>query len=123
MSRAAVQAREALVVSTTLTAKYFRALGDPTRLRILELLMEAPSTVTELVDALRLPQSRVSNHLACLRWCGFVESVAEGRWTRYSVASQKLRQVIRLGRVLVASHAERVAACTIIEQGTARDLR
>ena len=114
MPKSLAKAREAQTLSTDLTAKYFRALGDPTRLRILDLLLTQSLTVSQIVEHLRLPQSRVSNHLACLRWCGFVTSVPEGRWIRYSIAGAKLRTVIRLGRELVASHAERVAACTII---------
>ena len=53
-------------------AKYFRGFGDPTRLRILDLLRKEERSVGELVAALRQPQPKVSNHLACLRWCGFV---------------------------------------------------
>src|SRR5207245_4457556 len=54
-----------------LVAKYFRGLGDPTRVRILELLRdEGELSVGELVERLGQPQPKVSNHLACLRWCG-----------------------------------------------------
>ena len=56
-------------VATDLVAKYFRGLGDPIRLRILELLRsEGELSVGELVARLELPQPKVSNHLACLRW-------------------------------------------------------
>jgi ArsR family transcriptional regulator len=49
-------------------AKYFRGLGDPIRLRILELLRtDGELSVGELVRRLDLPQPQVSNHLACLR--------------------------------------------------------
>src|SRR5206468_877627 len=57
---------------TDVLAKYFRGFGDPTRLRILGLLRKEERSVGELVKALRQPQPKVSNHLACLRWCGFV---------------------------------------------------
>jgi DNA-binding transcriptional ArsR family regulator len=70
-------------LETDLVAKYFRGLGDPIRLRILELLQsEGELTVGALVRRLGLPQPRVSNHLACLRWCGFVEARREGRYFR-----------------------------------------
>jgi ArsR family transcriptional regulator, cadmium/lead-responsive transcriptional repressor len=53
---------------TELVAKYFRGLGDPIRLRILELLRtDGELSVGELVRRLDLPQPQVSNHLACLR--------------------------------------------------------
>ncbi len=57
-------------VQVELTAKLFRGLGDPNRLQILECLVEKERNVGELVDLLGAPQGRVSNHLACLRWCG-----------------------------------------------------
>ena len=49
------------------SARLFRVLGNPTRLGILELLLDRPRTVTELIDRLGSSPSRVSNHLACLR--------------------------------------------------------
>lgn len=57
-------------------SRYFRVLGDPTRLRIIEALLERERTVSELVDHLGAPQSRVSYHLACRRWCR-VSSILE----------------------------------------------
>ena len=62
-----------------IVAKYFRGFGDPTRVRILELLAAGERSVGEIVEALGLPQPKVSNHLACLRWCGFVEGRREHR--------------------------------------------
>jgi DNA-binding transcriptional ArsR family regulator len=69
---------------TDLVAKYFRALGDPTRLRILALLgAEGELSAGELTRRLGLAQPKVSNHLACLRWCGFVEARREHRVVHY----------------------------------------
>ena len=104
----------ARILSTELSAKYFRALGDATRLRILDVLLDGPLTVSDLVDVLRCPQSRVSNHLACLRWCGFVTSEPDGRWMTYAVTDPRVKKVITLVRELVAHNAEHVAACTRI---------
>ena len=113
-----LRASQDSAVSTQLTAKCFRALGDPTRLRILELLSAGSLTVTELVNIVRCPQSRVSNHLACLRWCGFVSSENRGRWVSYSVTDPNIEKIIALGRNLVAMNADRVAQCTRIEAET-----
>lgn len=66
-------------VASDIVAKYFRGFGEPTRLRILELLAEGERSVGELVEATGEPQPKVSNHLGCLRWCGFVESRREHR--------------------------------------------
>lgn len=113
--RSALERQPEGAVSTELTAKYFRALGDATRLRILELLIERPRTVTELTRELQCPQSRISNHLTCLRWCGFVTSQSEGKWTHYEIVDEKVRKIVALGRHLVATNAELIAACTRID--------
>ena len=52
-------------------------LGDRTRLRIVELLSDGERSVGELARLLGEPQPKVSNHLACLRWCGFVTTHRE----------------------------------------------
>ena len=97
-------------------AKYFRGLGDPTRLRILQLLESAGElSVGELVDRLELPQSKVSNHLACLRWCGFVHTRREHPAVYYRVADPRVTELLALGRALLADNAEHVAACRRID--------
>lgn len=102
---------------TELVAKYFRALGDPTRLRILELLAEAELSVGEIVDRLDLPQPKVSNHLACLRWCGFVASRREHRVVHYRLADERVVRAIELARSLLADSSDRIAACDRIDGG------
>jgi DNA-binding transcriptional ArsR family regulator len=94
-----------------LVAKYFRTLGDPTRLRILELVNEQERSVGEIVETLDLQQSKVSNHLACLRWCGFVTTRREHRTVYYRVADPRVAGLIATGRALLADNAEHVAAC------------
>lgn len=97
-------------------AKYFRGLGDPIRLRILELLRnERELSVGELVDRLELPQPKVSNHLACLRWCGFVEARREGRTVYNRIADARVATMLELAHSLLADNAEHVAACCQIE--------
>ena len=98
-------------------AKYFRGLGDPIRLRILELLRhEGELSVGELVDRLALPQPKVSNHLACLRWCGFVEARREGRTVFNRIADVRVESMLGLAHSLLADNAEHVAACCRIEE-------
>jgi DNA-binding transcriptional ArsR family regulator len=95
-----------------LVAKYFRGLGDVTRVRILGLLEERGElSVSELVAAVGQAQSKVSNHLACLRWCGFVDARRDGRVVRYRLADRRVAQLLDLGRALLADNAEHVAAC------------
>jgi DNA-binding transcriptional ArsR family regulator len=95
----------------TATARFFRVLGDATRLAILELLIEQPRTVSELVEALECPQSRVSNHLACLRWCEFVDAERQGRQMTYRLRDQRVRPLIEAARSMAAEHCEHLASC------------
>ena len=103
-------------LATDLVAKYFRGLGDPIRLRILELLQnEGELSVGELVDRLALPQPQVSNHLACLRWCGFVAARREGRAVFNRIADERVEAMLQLAQSLLADNAEHVAACCRID--------
>jgi ArsR family transcriptional regulator, cadmium/lead-responsive transcriptional repressor len=104
-------------LETDLVAKYFRGLGDPSRLRILELLQsEGELTVGAVVQRLGLPQPQVSNHLACLRWCGFVQARREGRRVFYRVADRRVEAMLELAQSLLADNADHVAACCRIEK-------
>ncbi len=104
-------------LATDLVAKYFRGLGDPSRLRILELLRdEGELSVGELVERLGLPQPKVSNHLACLRWCGFIEARREGRTVYNRIADPRVAAMLDVAESLLADNAEHVAACCRIEE-------
>lgn len=95
------------------TAKFFHGLSDLTRLRIVELLLdEGEKNVSELVYLLGQPQSRVSNHLACLRWCGYVASRRDGKFVYYRVADPRVGQLVALARGVIADNAAAVLSCT-----------
>jgi DNA-binding transcriptional ArsR family regulator len=98
-----------------LLAKYFRVLGDRTRLRVLELVAEQERSVGELVELLGEPQTKVSNHLACLRWCGFVATRREHRTIHYRLADERVSAVIELGRALLHDNEDHVAACRHVD--------
>lgn len=99
-----------------LVAKYFRVLSDPTRVRVLELLDECGElSVAELVERLGQSQPKVSNHLACLRWCGYVTSRREGKFVYYQVADPQVRQLLELAREVIANNAAAILSCTRIE--------
>jgi len=65
--------------------KVFKALADPTRLRIMLLLRRRELCVCELMFILEMGQSRVSHHMRVLREAGIAEDVREGRWIIYRV--------------------------------------
>jgi len=104
------------LAASDLVAKYFRGLGDATRVRILDLLAEhGELSVGELVARLGQSQPKVSNHLACLRWCGFVATRREHPTVFYRVADPRVEQLLALARGLLADNAEHVAACGRID--------
>ena len=74
--------------------RFGRALADPTRCRILLCLLHEPHYPTELADHLGLTKANVSNHLACLRDCGLVSAVQEGRRQRYELADARLSHAL-----------------------------
>lgn len=71
-----------------------RAMADPTRSRILLSLLEQPGYPARLAEDLDLTRTNVSNHLACLRGCGIVVAVPEGRRTRYEIADAHLTKAL-----------------------------
>lgn len=104
-------------VEADLLAKYFRGLGDQTRVQILQLLAdEGELAVGELVTRLGQSQSKVSNHLACLRWCGFVATRRDHPSVYYRVADDRVIKLLSLGRGLLADNAAHVAACAQIDK-------
>ncbi len=94
-----------------MVAKFFRALGDPARLRLLEFLLHEEHTVTECVEHIGLSQGRVSAHLGCLSDCGYVEVRRDGRFSRYRVADPRVGEVVLLARALAADNAAELAQC------------
>lgn len=98
-----------------MVAKFFRALGDPVRLRLLEFLLHDEHTVTECVEHIGLAQSRISTHLGCLSDCGYVAVRRAGRFAHYRVTDPRVAELVLLARALAADNAAALAACMRIE--------
>lgn len=94
-----------------LAAKLFRGLADPSRLSILESLVDGERCVSEIVAATGLTQSNVSGHLACLKDCGLVASRQAGRFVYYRLDDPTVAALLTGADALLALHAERIAAC------------
>jgi ArsR family transcriptional regulator, cadmium/lead-responsive transcriptional repressor len=95
-------------------ARFFRGLDDPTRVLILELLLSGEKPVSELVELTGCPQGRVSNHLACLRHCGYVTTRRDGRWVYYRLADERVRALLRIAQELMADHAQALLSCAVV---------
>ncbi len=74
--------------------KTLKALADPTRLRILRLLLQRDLCVCELMFILKMEQSRVSHQLRILRDADLAEDIREGKWIVYRVLP-KARESLR----------------------------
>ncbi|MBU6532402.1 DNA-binding transcriptional ArsR family regulator [Streptomyces ambofaciens] len=99
-----------LSLATDLDAltRFGRALADPIRCRILLALREEPAHPAALADLLEISRTRLSNHLACLRDCGLVVAVPEGRRVRYELADERLGHALDdLRTAVVAVEADR----------------
>lgn len=101
--------------------RFFQALGDTTRLRLLNLMGDQEMCVCYFVQILGDPQPKISRHLAYLRSAGIVASRREGKWMHYRIvmpphagASQVLRQTLgwlREEKAMQADAARLTRAC------------
>jgi DNA-binding transcriptional ArsR family regulator len=96
-------------------ARFGHALSDRTRTRVLLALNEAPNYPADLADLAGVSRQALSNHLACLRGCGLVVAVPEGRRMRYELADPRLSHALTdlLGVVLAIDPA----ACPDSDEG------
>ena len=89
-------------------SEILQALADPTRLRLLNLLTQAVEIcVCELVDALKIPQYKVSRHLSILASTGWVEDRRVGKWIYYRVSRNLRPYQMALLKALRQMHDER----------------
>ena len=79
-----------VLTADTALARFGHALSDGTRTRVLLSLREAPAYPADLADAVGVSRQSLSNHLACLRGCGLVVAVPEGRRVRYELADPRI---------------------------------
>ena len=101
--------------------KFFQALGDNTRLRLLNLMGEQEICVCYFVEVLGHPQPKISRHLAYLRSAGIVSARREGKWMHYRIvmpphigAAQILKQTVdwlKEDKAMQADRAKLSKAC------------
>lgn len=113
---AIVEPEPVSLADSELLARLFRALGDATRLRVLELLAEEGELhQMELVRRLGATQNRVSEHMSCLVWCGFVQSRTEGRRTLYRVTNRKVGSLLAQANRFLEANEAQIACCRVID--------
>ncbi|MFB7878415.1 ArsR/SmtB family transcription factor [Nocardia sp. NPDC056064] len=102
------------VVHGDALARFGYALSDSTRTRILLSLRSGPGYPSELAEVIGVSRQILSNHLACLRGCGLVVAVPEGRRSRYELADPRIGRALDdlVGLVLAVDPACCPAAAT-----------
>ena len=93
--------------------RLFRALADRTRLRLLNLLDDSEICVCYLVEALQMPQPKISRHLAYLRRAGVTAARRKGKWIYYRIVEPEDEHAARILR--------EVRACLREDRQMARD--
>ena len=94
-------------------ARFGHALSDPTRAQVLLALRDSPAYPSDLAELLQVSRQALSNHLACLRGCGLVVVVPEGRRSRYELADPRLAHALTdLMNVVLAVDPEHCAAAS-----------
>ncbi|MFF5919962.1 ArsR/SmtB family transcription factor [Streptomyces flavochromogenes] len=94
-------------------AEFFRMLGHPVRIRVLELLQDGPMPVRDLLAAIEIEPSNLSQQLAVLRRSGIVTAMREGSTVVYELAGGDVAELLAAARrilsVLLAGQQELLA--------------
>lgn len=77
-------------------AKVFKALCDPKRLKILDIIKDEEKCACVLLEELELSQSGLSYHMKILTEAGLVIARQDGKWTHYSISNKRINEVIEL---------------------------
>lgn len=102
-------------------AEFFRMLGHPVRIRVLELLQDGPRPVRDLLADTEVEASNLSQQLAVLRRSGIVTSHREGSSVVYALAGPDVADLLRTARrILTDLNDERAQLLTGTDRGTAR---
>ncbi len=78
-------------------SEFFKVYGDPTRLRILQCLIERPRTVHEIVECVHVSQSAVSHQLSILRKSNIVRSERHGKFITYDLDDEHIADILTAG--------------------------
>jgi DNA-binding transcriptional ArsR family regulator len=102
-----------------LKAEFFKTLGHPARIRILELLAERDRAVAEMLPEVGLESSNLSQQLGVLRRAGVVTARKEGNTVIYSIASPDIAELLTVARkVLTRVLSDRVAVLDDLRAGS-----
>ncbi|HET8616200.1 MAG TPA: metalloregulator ArsR/SmtB family transcription factor [Actinomycetales bacterium] len=86
-----------------LKAEFFKTLGHPARIRVLELLSEREQAVAEILPAVGIEPAHLSQQLAVLRRAGLVTSRREGSTVIYSLTSPRVAELLSVARGILTA--------------------
>ncbi|MBT2666158.1 winged helix-turn-helix transcriptional regulator [Bacillus sp. ISL-4] len=91
--------------------KFLRGFSDKTRIQILESIKEQEKTVSEIVEDIKGKQSNISQHLACLKGCRLIVGRQEGKYIRYSLRNQQVRDLLTMFDMVFEEVHTDIACC------------
>jgi DNA-binding transcriptional ArsR family regulator len=97
-------------------AELFQVLASPIRLAVIRLLLGGERSVSDLMAELDIAQSRLSNHLACLRNCGLVRTRRNANFIYYAIADPRIAEIVRVAEALAEVRADALMQCEVLQQ-------
>lgn len=98
--------------------KFIRGFADRTRLQIIQSLIQEEKVVSQLVEETGASQSRISQHLACLRDCGIAESRQAGKYVYYSVKNEEIIRLMGMFETALQPVESLISCCETVESLT-----
>lgn len=102
-------------------AELFQVLASPIRLAVIRLLLDGERSVSDLMAELDIAQSRLSNHLACLRNCGLVQTRRHANFIYYAIADPQIAEIVHVAEALATVRAGALMRCEVLQQESGAD--
>jgi len=99
------------IMRLKLLSKFFKGFADYNRLCIFECLINKEKTVSEIIEYTGFGQSKISNHLKCLRESDLVDLRQDGKYVYYSIKDDKIRSILSIANESVKEASEEKYNC------------
>lgn len=106
-----VQIKNEDIIRLKLISKFFKGFADYSRLCIFESLMDGEKTVTEITDYTGFSQSKISNHLKCLRESDLVDAKQDGKYIYYNIKDEKIKSILSIAKDIIKDTSEEKYNC------------
>ena len=99
-------------------AKVFKALSDPKRLQIIDMLSNGELCACKILEAFSISQTTLSHDMKLLLDTGLVTATKVGKWTHYALNTEKMNQVYKtIGKLMLPDPFSGLVECTCNEEG------